>query len=73
MKRFWTAVVRFAYRRVAAPIGKLPDGVPGVRDIGAPCSAYAPRARLAGDSDCAGDGHYLCDECALHSDEPNHY
>lgn len=63
--RFWLAVLRFAYRRLREPVTRLPDGVPGIRDVDAPCSAYSPRVRERYEAECRGDGHYLCAECAL--------
>ncbi|MFA5135367.1 MAG: DUF1653 domain-containing protein [Patescibacteria group bacterium] len=46
----------------AAPPDRIPDGTAGVRDVNAPCADFRP-----GKPDgvfCAGDGHYLCRECA---------
>ena len=72
LSRFWLAVSRFAYRRIRASVEyeDLPDGVPNVRDVLNPCFVYSPRKREPQDwSDCQGDGHYLCRECALLSRE----
>jgi hypothetical protein len=64
MKRFWLWLCRFAYRRVASPLGTAPDGLPHIRDTDSRCDAYEPRPRQPGDFyDCGGDGHYLCKEC----------
>jgi hypothetical protein len=46
---------------------RIPDGVPGIRDIENPCKCYSPSERtpiLGEDAlGCQGDGHYLCREC----------
>lgn len=68
MPRFWLWLCRFAYRRLRQRTAyrDLPHGIPGVRDPDHPCPIYAPRKRELGDwSTCQGDGHYLCQECAL--------
>lgn len=57
---------RVAHRRWNDP-ARIPDGVPGIRDIENPCHCYSPAARLhvlgANAMGCQGDGHYLCREC----------
>lgn len=70
---FWRALARFAWRRLTKPGGRIPDGVPGIRDPEARCNAYSPRKRTNQDWECPGDGHYLCKEdCAFYSpDEGN--
>jgi hypothetical protein len=62
-RRFWHALMIFAYRRLRANVGKIPDGVPMIRSADARCSGFEPRRRQPGDFDCSGDGHYLCTEC----------
>ena len=65
---FWYRLCLFAYRRMRGrmPYRDLPNGVPGVRDVNSVCTVYSPRKRLPGDwGDCEGDGHYLCEGCAL--------
>jgi hypothetical protein len=63
MARFWLWLARFAFRRLQ-PGGKMPAGVPRVRDPEAPCTGFAPRKPKPGDYECRSDGHYLCAECA---------
>jgi hypothetical protein len=46
-------------------IERMPDGLPGVRDVDAPCADFTPGTspgtlRIG---DCDTDGHYLCEEC----------
>lgn len=41
---------------------RVPDGIPHVRDAGAPCEYFVP-GTPAGNGACLGDGHYLCQEC----------
>lgn len=61
---FWAWLARFAYRRWAKPVEKMPMGIPGNRDPDAPCAAFAPRPKRSNDfGDCQTDGHYLCGEC----------
>ena len=62
--RFWRWLCVFAFRRLKARGGRLPDGVPCVRDVDHPCHAYRP-GRRSGEpaGQCWGDGHYLCAEC----------
>lgn len=47
--------------------GRVPDGLPGIRDIDAPCEVFepvgAPHERAPGNGDCETDGHYICSEC----------
>lgn len=41
-------------------IGRMRDGLDGVRDVDAPCVAFrngTPRG------ECESDGHYICQEC----------
>lgn len=65
MKSFWRWLALFAYRRWAGPEQQKPVGVPGNRDPESPCESYAPRpAHMRDWGGCAGDGHYLCGECA---------
>ncbi|KKN34693.1 hypothetical protein LCGC14_0791200 [marine sediment metagenome] len=61
--KFWLAVMRFAYRR-AVIVTQIPDGVPTIRSMDAPCPGYAPRPRTLRDWPCDSDGHFLCKECA---------
>lgn len=62
--RLLTRLIRFIYRLISTHPTAVPTGVPSIRDPSAPCPAYSPRDRQAGDfSDCRGDGHYLCREC----------
>jgi hypothetical protein len=68
-EKIWRGIIRFAWRRIVKPGGKIPDGVPTIRDAEARCEAYSPRKRSPRDWDCQGDGHYLCDECAFHVKE----
>lgn len=62
--RLWVAVIRFAARRLPPP-NRRPVGLPGQRDPAAPCDQFWPRAGQLGERNCAGDGHYLCTECAF--------
>ncbi len=41
--------------------GLVQDGTPGIRDINAPCSDFAP-GKPSG-LECDNDGHHLCSEC----------
>lgn len=64
--RIWLALARFCWRRLKAvsPDGKVPDGVPGIRDADCRCPAYSPSRPIRKDwFGCHGDGHYLCPEC----------
>jgi hypothetical protein len=64
----WRRVMLYAYRKLAEAEPRKPVGIPGNRDPDNPCSAFAPRPRMAGDwADCESDGHYLCLECAHRS------
>lgn len=41
-------------------VGRMRDGVEGVRDVDAPCEGF----RIGAPSgDCDSDGHYICQEC----------
>jgi hypothetical protein len=66
MKKFWIWLCRYAFAKVKAETvnGRLPDGLPGIRDVNARCDMYAPRKRSGIDGECWGDGHYLCKGCA---------
>lgn len=62
-QKFWLWVMRFAYRRTVI-VTQVPDGVPTLRSMDAPCSGYMPRrATLQDYVSCQTDGHYLCQEC----------
>ena len=61
-ERFWLSIMRFAYRRCVI-VTRVPDGVPTIRSMSAPCPGYAPRKKQPGDWECVTDGHYLCAEC----------
>lgn len=71
-QRFWKRVLRFAYARLKRSPGRMPDGVPGIRDVDHPCSVFLPlkpgeeRDRFG---QCMTDGHYLCRECVYMSPE----
>ena len=73
--KFWLWLCRFAYKMLDAEVknseGKLPDGVPGIRDVDHKCPAYAPRKRdyMKDHFKCGGDGHYLCIGCAFFDKE----
>lgn len=60
---------RVAHRRWN-PRERIPDGIPGIRDVKNPCEFYSPAShRLAltqAAHGCQGDGHYLCRECRWH-------
>ncbi len=47
--------------------GRPPDGLPGIRDVDAPCDVFepvgAPWEYATGTGDCETDGHYICREC----------
>lgn len=60
---FWVWLCRFAFRR-AMEAPAVPVGLPGHRDTQAKCEFYYPaRGRYQYIGRCAGDGHYLCQEC----------
>lgn len=40
--------------------GFIPDGVPGIRSVDHPCSAFTPGVPRG---TCDSDGHYICQEC----------
>jgi hypothetical protein len=62
-QRFWLWLMRFAYHR-ATILNRVPDGIPTVRSMQAPCPGYSPRRAIPTDwTDCETDGHYLCQEC----------
>lgn len=62
-QRFWLWLMRLAYRKVVI-VTQVPDGVPTVRSMDAPCPGYSPRKPHLYDwQDCETDGHYLCGEC----------
>jgi hypothetical protein len=44
-------------------IERMPDGLPGVRDVDAPCADFTPALDIMRIGDCDTDGHYLCGEC----------
>lgn len=58
--------VRIAHRRWNDS-ERIPDGIPGIRDVDNPCKCYSPSValRILGQDapGCQGDGHYLCREC----------
>lgn len=71
-KVFWRRVLRFAYHRLMLVPGRLPDGIPGIRDVDRPCAGFTlmNRGEQRGAlSKCPSDGHYLCQECAYISPE----
>lgn len=47
--------------------GRPPDGIAGIRDVDAECTAFAPAGvpfqRADGSGTCETDGHHLCVEC----------
>jgi hypothetical protein len=49
---------------------RVPDGTAGVRDVDAPCTAFAPGEPSG--TGCITDGHYLCREC-VHAPERDPY
>lgn len=53
-------------------IERMPDGMPGIRDVDAPCEDFTPgtTAGTLAIGDCATDGHYLCDECVYAMPRP---
>jgi len=62
-QKFWLWLMRLAYRRCVI-VTQIPDGIPTVRSLSAPCPGYAPRKPTLQDwRDCETDGHYLCAEC----------
>lgn len=64
---FWRWLMRLSYRKLKGNQPILPTGIPGIRDVDAPCTGYAPRKRVMGDAlpECETDGHYLCKECCF--------
>ena len=75
MHRIWLWVARFAVRRLKGETrrgGRLPDGIPGIRDPYARCEWYMPGRRELGEFPCGGDGHYLCGECRHYEVDPDH-
>jgi hypothetical protein len=73
-RRFWLAVLRFAFRRINDPIRYMPVGIPAIRDPDNRCGGYDPLPRssvpdhpMLGWGDCQTDGHYLCEDCC-HAD-----
>lgn len=79
---FWVwvirAVYRFSYRRLVPTGGRVPVGIPGMRDPESKCEWYSPTGRRhsirgqmqGGWFECAGDGHYLCKECHHYTPNP---
>ena len=66
-QKFYKWLLRFSYRKLQHEITKLPDGIPGIRDIEAKCTGYSPRKLSFGEfAECEGDGHYLCRECCFY-------
>ena len=62
-QKFWLWLMRLAYRRVVV-VTQVPDGIPTVRSIEAPCPGYAPKKACPEDwQGCETDGHYLCEDC----------
>ena len=65
-------IMQLAYRKLTTYESKiteksLPDGIPGIRDVNAKCTGYAPRKLELGEfNSCESDGHYLCEECAFY-------
>ncbi len=51
--------------RIRALLGigeRLPDGLPGIRDIENPCDLFQP-GEPHESATCFTDGHYICREC----------
>jgi hypothetical protein len=66
MQRIWRRVLRFAYNRLKQQHGRLPNGIPGIRDVDHPCSGYTPLKpgeERGPEAQCMSDGHYMCGEC----------
>ena len=62
-QKFWLWLMRLAYRKVVV-VTQVPDGVPTIRSMEAPCPGYSPRKPRPDDwRDCETDGHYLCAGC----------
>ncbi len=68
MKRFYLWLCRWSYKKAQIG-GVVLVGTPAMRDPNAICRSYTPRKRKNGDSECWGDGHYCCNECALYVPE----
>ncbi|MCR9252316.1 MAG: hypothetical protein NXI20_17960 [bacterium] len=67
---FWKWLAIFAYKRIAKPQGKRPDGIPFHRSEDAICTGFEPRKKKPGDyDDCDSDGHYLCFKCCHLSEQ----
>lgn len=62
----WRAIVAQINGLTLTAYGRVPDGLPGIRDVDAPCDVFEPGKPQVG-GDCWTDGHYLCLEC-IHID-----
>lgn len=84
LQKFYVCMLRFFYRRIRMTSHKPPTSLPGHRDPDSVCHGYTPVSRRApvgqgwisgpnGGAVCAGDGHYLCHDCAYFDWSSNGY
>lgn len=62
-ERLFVWILRILYSRFERKKSKFPDGIPTVRDIRNRCAAFEYECHHWTNTDCLGDGHYLCKEC----------
>ena len=56
----WSEPIPYVAEAVKPQNVRIPDGIPGIRDVDAVCTMYDP-GEAAGD--CETDGHHLCSTC----------